>query len=150
MKHYNNDSIGKNWEVSFNQRKVLLPDFQEPETMPDWWQSNLENLVEVSLNGNGPDGFILLHNSPKVDSEDNSNCDLKPVKFAPGGTTILGNQTVCPTAMHFDNETFHFHVHNHYGLGHVNLTRNYNANCPVISMTSSPGISIFGGGILSG
>ena len=82
-----------------------------------WWLFNLQKLVKDGLI-HVPDGFILVHNSPKVTSSTNnySKCELESrLAFVPGGnTTILGNQTICPLAMHFDG-TPHFHMHNHYG-----------------------------------
>ena len=31
------DHNGQNWKASYNQKEVVLPDFEEPETMPQWW-----------------------------------------------------------------------------------------------------------------
>ena len=31
------DHNGQNWKASYNQKEVVLPDFQEPDTMPQWW-----------------------------------------------------------------------------------------------------------------
>ena len=61
-------------------------------------------------------------------------------------------------AVHFNNNRSHFHIHNDYGLGHVKFTRNWleafhgdiQPAPPVISMTSSPGITMHSGTVISG
>ena len=61
-------------------------------------------------------------------------------------------------AVHFNNNRSHFHIHNDYGLGHVKFTRNWleafqdniQPAPPIISMTSSPGITMHSGTVISG
>ena len=68
------------------------------------------------------------------------------------------NDLLFTIAVHFNNNRSHFHIHNDYGLGHVKFTRNWleafqdniQPAPPVISMTSSPGITMHSGTVISG
>ena len=33
------DNTGQNWKASYNQKNVVLPDFQETDKMPLWWNT---------------------------------------------------------------------------------------------------------------
>lgn len=130
-----------NWYVGlFEGKKVFIPDFEKAE-MKDWWGQQLKDLEENVLKQTVPDGYILTHNSPKL--ENASNCDFTgELAFAPlvagGQQNLLGNQTICPTAMHFNGQK-HIKMHNDFGTSHAEAIRKL-----LYTHSSSPGISSLG------
>ncbi len=139
-----------NYQAKFNGVPVYLPDFANP-TMTDWWSQQLENLLSNSLKQRS-DGFILIHNSPRL--ENASRCDFTDkLAFAPSSNTLangqeqsyLSNQTICPVAMHYtspDAKRKHIKMHNDFGTSHA---KSMTPNLVVFSHSSAPGISGVGG-----
>lgn len=134
------------YQAKFEGTPVYLPDF-ERATMKDWWGQQLQELEENVLKQTRPDGYILTHNSPKL--ENASNCDFTgELAFAPlveGQQNLLGNQTICPTAMHFNGQK-HIKMHNDFGTSHAEAIR----KMPLYTHSSSPGISGLSGFVIPG
>lgn len=134
----------RNYEANFDGVRVYVPDFLRKADMDLWWGQQLEKLVKNVLKLDSIDGFILAHNSPKL--ENASNCDFAgQLAFAPtrsNGQNLLANQTICPTAMHF-NGLKHIKMHNDFAKGHAEATNNTFPDASLYSFSSSPGLQDF-------